>query len=191
MGFGEALWQSRLVAMTLPNVNLYYAFSIFVIACGSIPKGYDEGGFSAASGIESFLSDYNLTKGRWTGSAAGLTNRRANISSLGVLGAAIGAAMAVAVTDRIGRLRSWQLFTLLWMTGFLATTFSSGNVGLLLFSRIWSGVGAGGLTVVAPLYLSEIARAKSRGMVVSVYMVILLSFLMLGKSRLVPQPDCR
>jgi MFS family permease len=58
--------------------------------------------------------------------------------------------------------------------------FSSGILALMLFARIWGGLGAGGLTVVAPLYLSEIAPAKSRGMVVSIYMVILLSFLTIG-----------
>ena len=60
--------------------------------------------------------------------------------------------------------------------------FSSGITGLMLFARIWGGLGAGGLTVVTPLYLSEIAKAKNRGMIVSVYMVVLLSFLMLGES---------
>ena len=61
--------------------------------------------------------------------------------------------------------------------------FSSGILGFILFARIWGGLGAGGLTVVTPLYLSEIAPAKSRGMIVSIYMVLLLSFLSLGKSR--------
>ncbi|POR39118.1 Quinate permease [Tolypocladium paradoxum] len=166
--------------MLLPKPNPYYALSVVVIACGSIPKGYDEGGFAAASGLESFLSDYGLVEARRTGSPSALADRRAVVTSLGVLGAAIGAIMATAVTDRIGRLRTWQLFAMLWMTGFLAATFSSGIVGLLMFSRIWGGVGAGGLTVVAPLYLSEVARAKSRGMIISTYMVVLLSSLMLG-----------
>lgn len=58
--------------------------------------------------------------------------------------------------------------------------FSSGIFGFLLFSRIWSGLGAGALTVVSPLFLSEIAPAKTRGMTVSIYMVMLLSFLSLG-----------
>lgn len=58
--------------------------------------------------------------------------------------------------------------------------FSSGIYGFILFSRLFSGLGAGGLTVTAPLYLSEIAPSKSRGMIVSIYMVILLSFLTLG-----------
>ncbi|PHH92547.1 hypothetical protein CDD83_6945 [Cordyceps sp. RAO-2017] len=161
-------------------LNWYYALTIIVIACGSIPKGYDEGGFAAASGLESFLADFHLTRGRWTGSPSQLASRRAIVTSLGVLGAALGAVVAVAVVDRIGRLRAWQVFAALWMTGFFAATFSSGRLPLLLFARIWGGLGAGGLTVVAPLYLTEIAPSSSRGMVVSVYMVILLSFLMAG-----------
>ncbi|KFG87184.1 putative MFS quinate transporter [Metarhizium anisopliae] len=160
--------------------NLFYAFTVVVIAFGSIPKGYDEGGFASASGLRSFLTDFGLTRGRWTGDPSQLATRRAVVSSLGVLGAAIGAGMAIYVTDVIGRLRTWQLFTLLWMTGFFTVTFASGNVGVLLFARIWGGIGAGGLTVVAPLYLSEIAKAKNRGMIVSVYMVVLLTTLMLG-----------
>ncbi|OAA47899.1 Sugar/inositol transporter [Metarhizium rileyi] len=166
--------------MRWPSVNYFYAFTVVVIAFGSIPKGYDEGGFASASGLRSFLTDFGLIRGRWTSDPSQLATRRSTVSSLGVLGAAIGAGMAIYVTDVIGRLRTWQLFTLLWMTGFFTVAFASGNLGLLLFARIWGGVGAGGLTVVAPLYLSEIARAKNRGMIVSVYMVVLLTTLMLG-----------
>lgn len=144
-------------------------------------KGYDEGGFAGAKSLNSFLADFGLTDAQWTGSASALADRKANISSFGVLGAAIGSIFALALTDRIGRLRTWQFFSALWMTGIFMTTFSSGILGLMLFSRICSGLGAGGLTVVAPLYLSEIAPAKSRGMVVSIYMVVLLTMLMLGK----------
>lgn len=81
--------------------------------------------------------------------------------------------------------------------------FSSGIYGLLLFARIWSGLGAGALTVTTPMYLSEIgvfssqhtlalhlltyvllAPTRTRGLVVSVYMVILLAILALGKASL-------
>ncbi|KHN93976.1 Sugar/inositol transporter [Metarhizium album ARSEF 1941] len=166
--------------MRRPSLNPFYAFTVLVIALGSIPKGYDEGGFASASGLASFLTDFGLNKGRWTGDPSQSAVRRAVVSSLGVLGAAIGAGMAIYVTDAIGRLRTWQIFTLVWMTGFFTVAFASGNVGVLLFARIWGGIGAGGLTVVAPLYLSEIAKARTRGMIVSVYMVVLLTSLMLG-----------
>ena len=130
--------------------------------------------------MQSFLYDFGMTADQWTGSAAALADRKANISSLGVLGAAIGSILALGLTDRVGRLRTWQIFCVVNMTGLLVTVLSSGILGLMLASRIWSGLGAGGLTVVAPLYLSEIAPARSRGMVVSIYMVVLLTVLMLG-----------
>ena len=143
--------------------------------------GYDEGGFSAATGLSSFTKSYGLDPSLWKDDPTGLADRKANISSFGVLSAALGAIEALALTDRLGRLRSWKLFILWWATGNLVQTFSSGIVGLMLFGRIWGVIGAGGCTVVDPLFLSEIAPAKSRGSVVSVYMVILLTSLALGR----------
>jgi len=59
--------------------------------------------------------------------------------------------------------------------------FSSGIYGFLLFARIWTGLGAGALTAVSPLFLTEIAGAKARGMVVSSYMMILLLWFAIGE----------
>lgn len=164
-------------------INWYYVFTIVVIGCGSIPKGYDEGGFSAATSLASFKNDFDLNSNstQWVDNASGLASRKANITSFGVLGAAFGSLIALAMTDRVGRLRCWQALVLIYMSGYLMQVFSSGIYGFLLFARIWGGLGAGGLTVVGPLYLSEIAPAKSRGMIVSISMVFLLSFLSLGK----------
>ncbi|KAL2831457.1 general substrate transporter [Aspergillus cavernicola] len=116
----------------------------------------------------------------WENNPTGLADRKANISSFGVLGAAFGSLLALVLSDRLGRLRSWQLFVILWGSGILMQIFSSRIIGFMLFARIWGGLGAGGLTVVAPLYLSEIAPAKSGGTVVSMYMVVLLLFLTIG-----------
>lgn len=126
------------------------------------------------------MNEYGLTKKQWHGSSSELASRKANIASFGVLGAAFGAIGALAIIDRFGRLRTWQIFTVIWMSGFLIVMFASGILGLLLFGRLWGGLGAGGLTVVATLFLSEIAPAKTRGAIVSVYMVVLLTALMLG-----------
>ncbi|PHH80874.1 hypothetical protein CDD82_1454 [Ophiocordyceps australis] len=165
----------------MARLSAYYVVTILIIACGSIPKGYDEGGFAAVAGLDSFVDDFGLRRGRTGGSwTSNLTSRRTLVTSLGVLGAAVGAMMAMGVIDRIGRLRTWQLFTVVWMTGFLTVTLSSGRLALLMVARVWGGVGAGGLTVVAPLYLAEIAPRGSRGLVVSIYMVVLLCSLMLG-----------
>lgn len=163
-------------------VNWYYVLTVVVIGCGSIPKGYDEGGFSAATSLQSFKNDYDLNTSQWEDNASGLASRKADITSLGVLGAAFGSLLALTMTDRIGRLRSWQVLAAVYMSGYAMQVFASGIYGFLLFARIWGGIGAGGLTVVGPLYLSEISPAKSRGMIVSISMVFLLSFLTLGTS---------
>ncbi|KAK5702751.1 hypothetical protein LTR97_003697 [Elasticomyces elasticus] len=162
------------------STNLYYYCALACIACAGIPKGYDEGGFSASTGLASFKQDFNLVKANWKDNPSGLANRQANISSFGVLGAAFGSLIALLLNDRIGRLRTYQLAICVWATGILMQIFSSGILGFMLFARIWGGLGAGGLTVTAPLFLSEIAPAKKRGLVVSLYMVVLLSFLSLG-----------
>ncbi|EUC28095.1 hypothetical protein COCCADRAFT_110045 [Bipolaris zeicola 26-R-13] len=158
----------------------FYILAVVVLACGGIPKGYDEGGFSASITLPAFKNDYNLNKAAWTNNATGLANRTANISSLGVLGAAVGALIAYFLNDKIGRLWSYRIAIVIWASGILMQVFSSGIFELLLFARIWGGLGAGGLTVIAPLFLSEIAPTSVRGMIVSMYMVVLLSFLALG-----------
>ncbi|CAG8007065.1 unnamed protein product [Penicillium salamii] len=162
------------------STNPYYALVITVIACGGIPKGYDEGGYSASVSLPAFKADYNLDPSHWENNATGLANRKANITSFNVLGAAIGALLVLDLNDRLGRLRAWRLGCIVWAMGTLIQIFASGIYGLLLFSRIWGGLGAGALTVTAPLYLSEIAPAKTRGLVVGLYMVLLLAFLTTG-----------
>ncbi|KAJ5682764.1 hypothetical protein N7462_005929 [Penicillium macrosclerotiorum] len=158
----------------------YYALVIFVIACGSIPKGYDEGGYSASVKLPSFMVDFNLLEANWKNDPTGLTNRKANITSFNVLGAAFGALAGLDLNDRLGRLVSWRLACLVWAIGTFIQIFSSGVYGLLLFARIFAGLGAGLLTVTSPLYLSEIAPKATRGLAVGMYMVILLAVLAMG-----------
>jgi MFS family permease len=161
--------------------TLYYYVALGCIACAGIPKGYDEGGFSASTKLPSFISDFDLNKADWVGRASALADRKANISSFGVLGAAFGSLIGIFLNDRIGRLRSYQLALCVWAVGILMQIFSSGIYGFMLFARIFGGLGAGSLTVTAPLFLAEIATAEKRGLMVSLYMVVLLSFLTLGE----------
>jgi MFS family permease len=103
-----------------------------------------------------------------------------NIESFGVLGAALGSLISLLFNDRFGRLISYRIYALVWATGLIVQIFSSGKYGLLLFARVWGGLGAGGLSVITSLFLSEIAPARSRGLVISCGMFFLLSFLSLG-----------
>lgn len=65
-GHSRIRWLGRLLERTPgAGLNGFYALTVIVIACGSTPKGYDEGGFAGASGLDSFLRDFGLTKSGW------------------------------------------------------------------------------------------------------------------------------
>jgi MFS family permease len=128
------------------------------------------------------MVDFNLLKSHWKNDPTGLINRSANITSFNVLGAAFGALAGLDLNDRLGRLWSWRLAMVVYMVGTFIQVFSSGIYGLLLFARIFSGLGAGLLTVTSPLYLSEVAPKATRGLSVGLYMVALLTVLTMGKS---------
>jgi MFS family permease len=149
----------------------------------TLPSGYDEGGFSASITLKSFTSGFNLSpkSPTWLHNPSALASRKANIASLGVLGAALGSLLSIPLNDRLGRLLAWRVYVLIWASGITMQVFSSRVYRLMLFARVWGGLGAGALTVVAPLFLSKIASARKRGGVVGVYMVVLLSVLSLGR----------
>lgn len=165
----------------MSKIPVFYIFTIVVLSLGGLPKGFDEGGYSSSITLPSFKNDFDLNASSWKHDATGLANRTANINSFGVLGAAFGAIIAYLGNDRIGRLRSYQVAVLVWTIGIFMQVFSSGIYGFLLFARIWSGLGAGALTAISPMFLSEIATRQTRGMVVSIYMVLLLSWFSIGK----------
>ncbi|KAL5116706.1 hypothetical protein ACEQ8H_005455 [Pleosporales sp. CAS-2024a] len=105
-----------------------FLLAAVVLAFGGIPKGYDEGGFSASVTLTAFKKDYGLSAALWKHNATGLANRTANITSFGVLGAACGALMAYFLNDKLGRLWSYRLAILVWASGILMHVFSSEQV---------------------------------------------------------------
>lgn len=132
--------------------------------------------------LTAFETDFNLVSENWKHDATGLANRKANITSFNVLGAAFGALSGLDLNDRLGRLVSWRLGLIVWAIGTFIQIFSSGIYGLLLFARIFAGLGAGLLTVTSPLYLSEVAPKRTRGLAVGLCMVTLLAVLAMGES---------
>ena len=79
-----------------------------------------------------------------------------------LLGCAVGAFGAGALANHIGR-RPTMLFNAVI---FLASAFATGAAGsatIFIAARIVGGVGIGAASVLAPMYISEIAPAHLRG----------------------------
>lgn len=93
-----------------------------------------------------------------------------NFVSLVGIGDTVGAALSFFVNDRLGRLWSYRLYIFIWTIGQFLAIFAP-NLAALYASRIITGIGLGGLIVICPVAIVEIAPAEIRGILTSWYVV--------------------
>ncbi len=126
-----------------------------IAALGGLLFGYDTGVISGAILFinKQFALEHQL---------------QAFTISVVLIGCIVSSAMAGAVADRIGR--RWALFVagVIFLLGALVSALAP-NETILLCGRFVVGIGIGLSSVVAPLYISEVAPAPTRGALVSLY----------------------
>ncbi len=91
------------------------------------------------------------------------TDQFAVVSSIYTLGGLLGALAAGTCCNKYGRLRTLRLTTLFHTVGPIFQSLAS-NIGLMCFGRLLSGIGSGAGLVVVPIYISEIAPPKEKGL---------------------------
>ena len=128
-------------------------------------------GISAAAAIGGFLFgfDSGVVNGTVQALAAAFGTQAAAtgfaVASV-LLGCAVGAFGAGTLANRIGRRPTMLLTSVL----FLVSAFISGaagSVGVFIASRIVGGIGIGASSVLAPMYIAEVAPAHLRGRLAS------------------------
>ncbi len=88
--------------------------------------------------------------------------------SSALLGCILGVSFSGELSDRLGRKKMLMLSSVLFFISGAGTALSSGFTSLVL-TRMLGGTGIGVASIVAPLYISEIAPAKVRGRLVTFY----------------------
>jgi MFS transporter, SP family, galactose:H+ symporter len=126
-----------------------------IAALGGLLFGYDTGVISGA--ILFITKDFVLD-----------TQLQAFTISVVLIGCIGGSAVAGSVADRIGRRPTLFGAGVVFLLGALISALTP-NESVLLFGRFVVGIGIGFSSVVAPLYISEVAPAKTRGALVSLY----------------------
>lgn len=126
-----------------------------VAALGGLLFGYDTGVISGA--ILFITKDFALA-----------TKLEAFTISVVLIGCMAGSVIAGSVADRIGRRRTLLGAGLVFLLGSILSAFTP-NESILLAGRFVVGIGIGFSSVVAPLYISEVAPAETRGALVSLY----------------------
>lgn len=87
------------------------------------------------------------------------------VTSITSVGALVAAMLSGAIADRYGRLSVMWLSTLAFTIGALMQAFST-SLFVFVFGRLIVGLGVGAASMVAPMYIAEIAPAKYRGRLV-------------------------
>ncbi len=88
--------------------------------------------------------------------------------SIALIGTILGALTGSIPSDRLGRRTTLIIIAILYLVASLGTAFST-NWFLFLFFRFAGGIGVGASSVTAPVYISEISPAASRGKMVGMF----------------------
>nr|CAD1841223.1 unnamed protein product [Ananas comosus var. bracteatus] len=152
------------------NLTLYVLFTCFVAATGGLIFGYDLGISGGVTSMDPFLMKF-FPSVYWQEKADESTNQyckfdsqllTAFTSSL-YLAALIASFFASSVTRVFGRKWSMLGGGVTFLAG-AAINGAARNVLMLILGRILLGVGVGFANQSVPLYLSEMAPARLRGM---------------------------
>lgn len=146
-------------------VNLkYISFLSVVAALGGFLFGYDTAVISGT--ITQVAAQFNLdaiSQGWYVGCA--------------LVGSILGVSMAGLLSDKFGRKKIMVLAAVLFSISAVGCAFSA-DISQLVFFRIVGGIGIGVVSIVSPLYISEVSAAEYRGRMIALYqLAITVGFL--------------
>jgi sugar porter (SP) family MFS transporter len=141
-------------------------FAAFTVSLSGLLFGFDTAVIAGVT--EAVRSQYDLSA-----AALGLT-----VSSA-LLGTMVGAAVAGTWGDRIGGRAGMRMTAALYLVSGIGCAIAWGWLPLIGF-RILAGVAIGASSVLAPVYLAEIAPASRRGAVVGSFQVSIVLGILLA-----------
>ncbi|MCY4225434.1 MAG: sugar porter family MFS transporter [Bacteroidetes bacterium] len=135
-----------------------------VAALGGLLFGFDTAVISGAEGALRNL--YNPTYEYLSTLFGSPAFWHGTLVSSALLGTIIGSLAFAKPADRYGRRPMLMLMGILYLVSAIGSAFAW-NAESFTFFRLIGGLGVGGASVVAPMYVAEIAPAKMRGRLVA------------------------
>lgn len=147
------------------NQNIEYVIFLSVVAAlGGFLFGYDTAVISGT--IDQVSAQYQLNpmqQGWYVGCA--------------LIGSIFGVLVAGVLSDRFGRKKTMILSAVLFSASGIGCAVSN-DINQLVLYRIVGGIGIGVVSIISPLYISEVAITRFRGRLVSLYqLAITIGFL--------------
>lgn len=143
----------------------YIVFLSVVAALGGILFGYDTAVISGTTNIVSTQFGLGeLATGWYVGCA--------------LIGSIIGVLLAGMLSDFLGRKKTMFIAAVLFSISAIGCALCKGFTDLVIY-RMVGGLGIGVVSIVCPIYISEVAPAERRGTLVSLYqLAITVGFLL-------------
>lgn len=152
--------------MTHKSNTGYVVFLSVVAALGGILFGYDTAVISGTtSDVARLFNLDDISKGWYVGCA--------------LIGSIAGVAVAGLLSDWMGRKKTMVLSAVLFSMSAIGCCICNGFTDLVIY-RIIGGIGIGIVSIVCPIYISEISPAKIRGTMVSLYQLAVTMGLLLA-----------
>ncbi|KZP08180.1 general substrate transporter [Athelia psychrophila] len=162
------------------NIRVYW---LAVIAYwGIILFGYDTG---IAGGVVSqayFQSHFGLIGANGKANAKLVADVSSNVVSVLQAGAFFGALGSAPISARLGRRWTLMGFALVFAIGAVLTTVAGNGKGIsyIYAGRVVSGFGIGGISAVAPAYVSECSPKNVRGRITGLFQIMVAIGVMLS-----------
>ena len=138
------------------TINFGYLISLSVVAAlGGFLFGYDTAVISGTIAQVTQLFQLDALQQGWYVGCA-------------LVGSIVGVLFAGILSDKLGRKLTMVISAVLFSTSALGCALSADFAQLVVY-RIIGGVGIGVVSIVSPLYISELAVAQYRGRLVSLY----------------------
>ncbi|TGO31812.1 hypothetical protein BHYA_0404g00040 [Botrytis hyacinthi] len=150
----------------IQDITPYLLFLIFISTLGPLQFGFHLSELNAPQDVITCKKQSRVGSTVRTGlpQCIPMTEAKfAALSSLFVLGGLSGALGCGAVSTSYGRLFAMRITSVCFILGSILEIFA-GTVPMMSIGRFFSGIGAGASTVVVPIYISEVAPPKERGL---------------------------
>lgn len=149
------------MANSKPNTLSKYVIIISIIAAiGGLLFGYDTAVIAGAIGSIQTIFDLSPALTGWAASSA-------------IWGCMIGVIFAGFLSDKFGRKKVLILSAILFFISAVGSSISN-NLTQFVLTRLIGGVGVGIASMLSPMYISEIAPAKIRGTLVTLYQLAIV-----------------
>ena len=143
------------------QINMRYVYMLSIVAAiGGLLFGYDTAVISGAIG--NIQQKFQLSDEAMGGAA-----------SAAIWGCVVGVIFSGRISDRFGRKKVLIASAILFAISALGSAIPN-NITQLVIARFVGGLGVGIASMLSPMYISEIAPAHNRGMLVTLYQLAIV-----------------